>query len=319
VAVCLVGLAECAREQGDMVGASRFSRRARALYRQLNHIRGQADCCLTLAQIARRLVDPESAVKLVEAALELYKKDGCEQGIANCLRSLGLLHVSSDPNRAAALYERARGIVEKIGHRQNEGRILNDIADLARMQGDLDGAEAGYRKALTLCEATGSGDATVLRINLGLVLIARGEYQEAQRLLHRCREDLVAAGRHLFLGGVHANLLPCVAAHRDWTTWDFHFDEAVSFITRTNLIELDDTWTVQLAGDLALAAGELERARKAYRFARHLWQKLGDSRRVLELDGVLEQLGVSSSADAVADAPGTGYLPAASFQGGPGI
>jgi tetratricopeptide (TPR) repeat protein len=179
---------------------------------------------------------------------------------------------------------------------------LNNLAELERLAGRYENAVAGYQQAIAIQLAMHSpGGAVLPRFNLALLYLHTRQFAEALPVLIECRNDLELSGRLVFYGAVQVALLPCYASARDWTAWTACLREAREFGER-KVIEPDDAWPVQLAGDLALEAGETARAREAYALALTLWQVVKEESKVAELEAILEKLESAPAGSAPAPA-----------------
>jgi tetratricopeptide (TPR) repeat protein len=164
----------------------------------------------------------------------------------------------------------------------------NGLAEASRFRGDLEAATLGYERALQLMEAIGSGTAVIVRINLGLVLLARGRYAAAERPLQSARAALLAHGRLSLLACVHTELLPCAAAAGRWAEWDQHMETAARLLQEAPMVDPDIAWPTELGADLARAAGEEARARGAYELALSQWKALRNDAAVERVTAVLK-------------------------------
>ncbi|RME56579.1 MAG: hypothetical protein D6795_01150 [Deltaproteobacteria bacterium] len=245
LAKILASSGDVARQRGDFKGAEQFFRRSLALHRKARNTLGVATVCSGLGNVARQTGRLEEAAAFFEEARSLFEQLDNPIGIANC---------------------------------------LNGLAETARARGNFAAAEAGYRKAFEVYETVGSRNAIVMKINLALLLLARRCFSEAKTIL---RDTLDRSGKRppqALQACLHLALLPCAAAEGAWEAWDEHYRTARALLEQTGLIDPDVAWSAELAGDLALSAGEGQRARQAYGIARRQWEKLGDPGKCEALD-----------------------------------
>lgn len=288
----LLYLAHATRAQGKPQEASALYHRTMGAFEQLNDLRGIADCLRALGQMRGSHQSLEQRVSHFEQALVLHKRLDDEVGTADSLRGLSqLVQTQGDLDRAWHLNSMAMDIFARCGNQLGQAHCLNAIAEISRYRNDLDTAESGYRRALDIYESVGAASITLPQLNLGLVLLARSQYREARHLFERVLAVLEAAGRRVFLGAVHANLLPTVADARDWAAWDHHIQQAMTLLDSTNLQDPDIAWPAQLAGDIALDLGELERASQAYAMALSQWTALKREDRAETVKKILRTLG----------------------------
>jgi tetratricopeptide (TPR) repeat protein len=286
----LLRLAHARRVQGDNGDAAALYQKAISLYGQRHDLRGQANCLRALAWLRGPGATPEKRQERLQRALELFTQVGDALAAADCLRGLGqMAFVARDLPRAQALAEEALAVFARLGNHLGVGMCLNALAEVARKRGDLDAAAATYREVLTRYEAVGSANVIFPRLNLGLVQLSSARWADARRSFEEALALLTRSGRRTFQGGVHANLLPCAAAERDWAAWDHHMAQARALLAETGMHDADIAWPAQLAGDLATAADQPERARDAWTLALQQWRALRDDDRAASLAALLDQ------------------------------
>ncbi len=122
------------------------------------------------------------------------------------------------------------------------------------------------------------------------MLLERERYTEAKRtfigILGEIRRGLSPLlGSHL-----HIALTACSAVERDWDAWDRHLRKATEVIRRTSYVDIDNARVAELSGDLTLAAGKLDRARRIYGFAQDQYLGLGRIRDAEAVGAVLDRL-----------------------------
>jgi tetratricopeptide (TPR) repeat protein len=221
-------------------------------------------------------LDAAEAVVTSGRALAAKVQDPLDMGRFEM--GLGRVARARGENRAAALhYESARALMEKAKSRLGIALCVNSRADIARFEGDLGLAERGYREARALYDSLGSVDRFIPRLNLGLVLLARSEYEDARGVLHEVLAMLSGESRPGFVGLVHLALVPCGAGLEDWESFDRHLDEALYLLESAAMHDPDIAWPAELAGDKAAAAGFPQRAARAWEVARAQWSALGRS------------------------------------------
>jgi hypothetical protein len=79
-------------------------------------------------------------------------------------------------------------------------------------------------------------------------------------------------------------MLPCDAARRDFASWDAHLDAAIEILKTSDGNDPDLAWAANVAGDLALDAGEHERARAVYEVALAQYRALGRAEETARLE-----------------------------------
>jgi tetratricopeptide (TPR) repeat protein len=235
VAASLFEQARLLIERGRLPDATGRLNQARALFVQLEDATDQANCDVLLGRVAKQKGDLDKAMAHFTDALEAFEQAGSRWGVASC---------------------------------------TNELGEVARLQGDLTGAAVHYRDACAKMEELGADDANVMRVNVGLVLIFRSRFSQAEPLLERALRNFAATNHKGMVGITHAMLLCCAAARQDWAGWDAHADAAVRKLTETGWVEHDIALAARLAGDLAAALGEVTRARDAWNMALLQWKVL---------------------------------------------
>ena len=278
-----------AHQQGAFDEAIARYRQALEGFERLEHPVGEANCLIRLGQVSRLTGHLDNASDLISQALDVFQTLEDRRGISMCLRNLGVIaQHGGETTRAIDLLERSRSLYETAGNQYGVALVLNDLAEISRVRGALEEAENGYRKALDIFAEIGSSDGVVTEMNLGLILLLKGEYQAARGVLEQTVVSLDREGRRWFLGAVHSALLPCVAIAGDWPAWDEHINMAQSLLAETNVVDSDVAWTLELGAEIAEEAGQPGRARDAYNAALAQWRILGDDTRARDLEAILE-------------------------------
>jgi tetratricopeptide (TPR) repeat protein len=167
------------------------------------------------------------------------------------------------------------------GARLDAANTLNNLGDVRRARGDLAGAVAAYRESLAGFEAIGAGIAVYPAVNLGLVLLADGDYRGACAAL----EDALrrSRGRGTIAGMIHLFLLPCAVALGDGPGWEAHWGGGTEVLA-AGVVDPDIAAALERAGDLASGAQAL----RAWSAAAAQWRGLGraaDAERVQRRSG----------------------------------
>jgi hypothetical protein len=85
------------------------------LFRNVGDVLGEANCILSLGDIALERSDHDAACARYEEALPLFRNVGSVLGEANCIQSLGDIALRrSDPETATARFQEALGLYRRI-------------------------------------------------------------------------------------------------------------------------------------------------------------------------------------------------------------
>jgi serine/threonine protein kinase/tetratricopeptide (TPR) repeat protein len=224
-----------------------------------------------------------------EAMLEEARKydDLSLKGLGRRLSALADLSVQRrDLDAAARYFEQCIEVSDRMKSRSGRRRGLEGLADVARLQGRLDEAEARMREVLALSEALGR-EPNLARLNLALVLIGRGRHEEARRELEALRPALERDKARGYLAFVAVSLLPVHAHLGDWPAFDDDLVLARDLLAQTRMVDADAGYCAERAGDEAARAGQPDRATAAWRLALDQWTTLGSAEKVAEITAKL--------------------------------
>ncbi len=283
-------LPQALRIMGDVARRKGEFERAADLYREaLTHFEAQKDdlglanTLIGLAEVLQRRGQVDLAFDLTHKALKLFKEAGNEPGVAMSLKMLGQIAQSrGDLVRCEDLTQQALTLYARIGHKFGIANAHNVLAEVARHRGDLEAAEAGYRKAVEHFASVGA-DGLIPRLNLGLVLLARGQHDDARATLTEVELAFEERGGGGFMVYVHAALMACAPLKGDWDTWRRCADRAAEALADHKIYDRDIAWCTQLAADNAAAAGRMDEAAEAYAIALDQWKGLDDDEKVAEV------------------------------------
>jgi DNA-binding winged helix-turn-helix (wHTH) protein/tetratricopeptide (TPR) repeat protein len=111
---------------------------------------GEASSLRAWADAIARTDAPES-IRLYQRALELFRMNGSERGIAGVYNNLGLIYESQgDLATAGKMYREALAGFQRMENKSFEATALGNIADVLVDQGDLHQAVQLYEKSLEL-------------------------------------------------------------------------------------------------------------------------------------------------------------------------
>lgn len=285
-------LAKAALRRGDLDDAELQGRAARDLCERRDDARGVAEAESWLGVFALRRGDADGARTHQERALAIYDELGDDAGRATATNQLGLSQQArGDLAAAAELARRALTLHRRLGNRSGVAIAELSLGELARERGDFDAALVHDRRALATFEAIGAGQALVARLNLALAQLGARRFDDARTTLEELRHRAGRAGWRTLQRPVALGLVACAAAARQWPRWDRHWQAVIDAGAERGAIDTDVAWVAGLAGELAAAAGERDRARAAYELALGEWRAAGRSGEVAAVGSALERLG----------------------------
>lgn len=268
VAAAWCRLATVSLKAGDLAEARTRLREADAAARNARDRRTQATTQLLFGDLARMSGEPRDALHFAREALRTYTAIGDAKGRADALAAeASATRMLADLDRTERYARQAIPLYKRVGSRFGVASCQNLLGEVLRERGDLDGASDAYAQAESLLRRMGSSEQLVPQINGGLVAIAREDYEGAQRALERALPRVTDDGRRALQGALHAFLLPCAAAARDWTAWRRHLKQAQTLLAATGFIDADVAWTAERGAQLAHDLGYIPHAIEAYELA----------------------------------------------------
>jgi tetratricopeptide (TPR) repeat protein len=169
-------------------GADRFARMMRLnrgsdVRQEIRGLVGYVECCITAGQIAE--LDPH-----LDRLRRVARESGDTRNIAQATWCGGLLHLQRRHlDMAERHFQTARALAATLGADRLQVSCENNLGEVSRFRGDLDGARHSYERAARLAEARGWNPlAAVARVNLSLVALRLLDGDRAGREI-----DLVAA------------------------------------------------------------------------------------------------------------------------------
>ncbi len=302
----LILRAGVALDQGRFAEGSHLAGTAAGMLDEQADLSLQAECMWNLGRLHAAMGEFDIAREALGHAEAAYRALGEDIKAAHCLLyqariALGRL----DPEEAAELVEEARAELHAAGSRTGVADAVHDLGELARMTGDLLGAEQCYREARELYEQVGSANVIYAEINLAAVLIARGAFVEAGALVEKVLHAALEQGRQVLVAAAHVLLLPCAARNHDWHGWDEHLGGATALLDELEVVDVDLARHAQLAAELAAQHGQQGRAIGAMKLAYEQWKALQREDEIRETRRLLRELArIGGSMDGTWDLDG---------------
>jgi serine/threonine protein kinase/tetratricopeptide (TPR) repeat protein len=276
-----------ARFRGESARAWRRSREAEILADQLEDPALLGLVMREQGWILQRRGDLDRSQEKFVRAIELFEMVESPVKVATCCNAIASGKIqAADYGGARRYVQRALSLLQKAGSRTLAAMALNTLGDLERWDGgNLDLAEEHYRASIKSLTAAGYGHISYSEMNLGLVLLARGSFEEAESLFQGAREALTEQGANAAVGATHALMMPCAAYRGDFGAFDQHLEEAEKRLG--SMFDADFAGPICSAAQMAEEAGEHERSQRAYRLSLAQWIGLD---RQLEADEVRKLL-----------------------------
>ncbi|MAE71027.1 MAG: hypothetical protein CME06_11245, partial [Gemmatimonadetes bacterium] len=158
--------------------------RLEAMAEQVRGGRWATRASIALCGLVCESVGPAHALGAISEAPEQARAHRDRRGLADALRSLGLLHhETGSPDRARELFECALEIHGEVGNRRSEGVVLGNLGNLRKLTGSLDRARELYESALEIHREVGDRAVEGIALgNLGTLHHETGSPDRARRL-----------------------------------------------------------------------------------------------------------------------------------------
>jgi tetratricopeptide (TPR) repeat protein len=272
----LLRLAQAAHALGDWEESARIHRRAAGAAALCGARQLAGEAAQALADVALRAGRLDEAEAAFREAGDALVEAGDLAGRGRCLRALGIVaRRRGQAGRARELLEESRTCAAQAGHRAGLADVANSLGELAREARRLDEAEACYREALALYESLGALAALFPRVNLGLVLGARGAEAEADAVLAVAADGFREAGKSGAAASVEAMRLPLQAALGRWERFESELPRVCAALEGAGAHDPDVADALGRAGDAAAREGRGGEARLAWQAALRQWEGAG--------------------------------------------
>ena len=291
LAKTLLRRAENARMSSHLDDAEEYIRKALSLYRQLEDPAGVGRSLRMLGWVYKWKSDFEPARRyLVEAERQLRVLDEPDDH-TSCLFYLAAIHVGlKDFERAAEYAVQAKESFEKLGNIKAVAYCLNSLGECHRFQGDLETAAHYYEEAVALGDRLGMDRDMATYFNVGAVHMMQGDFQIARPYFEEALRRARMEDRPGFLAIGHVGMFANAAGLGLFDEFDEHIGQAEYNLNRTTMVDRDIPLTCELAADLAMQAGDPERARRALGIAIDQWEAMNNEERLAAVREKLQTL-----------------------------
>lgn len=221
------------------------------------------------ALIAARKRDREGARSHTDQAVRLLRQAASSRALAECWRLVGTtaLHAGNERQAEDAL-SRGLRLYRIRGNLIGQAECLAGLGRAATRRREVPLAEERLRQAIHLYEVAGNSDVVRPKADLARLRVEDARYEEARDLLSNLRLQMSRQGRLGAIEGIGAMQLAAAAGCLDWE----EFEHRLGQVQTEPGNEVGDTgrWALDLAADLALAAGETARASRVRALAEDL-------------------------------------------------
>lgn len=230
----------------------------------------QAETQLKLGRFAE-------ARELARRALEGYRQEGNDAGVADALAALGLAdHLEGRLEAALDTYQQSLTLYRQVGDRRNEATVLANIGGISSQMGQAEQALGLYRQALELHRLDNhpAGELSVLN-NLAVLHRQMGEPDEALRIYEKLVERHRADGNEGSLGRALNNQGFAYFSLGDFDRAALYFEQAL-VLRRRQGDRRGEYVTLSNLGSALYARGRYENARDYHQQALEIGTALGE-------------------------------------------
>jgi len=155
--------------------------KALTLYKQINHLAGQAVALQYKGRIYEAQSDYRRALDNYSGALSMWREVPDRRGEGYALSNIGTMQLYlGDLKLAYAAFEQARDIYREVGNREGEGLCYQEIGNIYRQQGDLVRALEYFQQGLSIFREVGAkGRVPSVLSNMGVAYQDLGDLKQA--------------------------------------------------------------------------------------------------------------------------------------------
>jgi predicted ATPase/serine/threonine protein kinase len=169
--------------QNDFLKASALQQKSLAVYKQLNHLPGQAAVLLSLGETEYVQGNYLNAEVFMEECLSIFRMLEDQAGIGRCLNLMGKI-ASQNRNfiKAEPLLRESLDLAREHGSAEGIALAYYSLGGVLRIQGKYQEAENAYRQSLAIYQELdfAIGIATML-YNIGFAFQGLGKYSDAMK------------------------------------------------------------------------------------------------------------------------------------------
>jgi non-specific serine/threonine protein kinase len=144
----------------------------------------RAEALFAAGVLADAQGDLQSARRLMEESLGIWRELGDRRGIAAALKELSMALATQGDQSWRRLAEESLAIWRELGERQEVAMLLTNLGSEAGAHGDYDAARASLEESLRICRELGDNGARAFPLEtLGWIAGRQGDYETARSLL----------------------------------------------------------------------------------------------------------------------------------------
>ncbi|WP_339736318.1 tetratricopeptide repeat-containing sensor histidine kinase [uncultured Sunxiuqinia sp.] len=193
-----------------------YLRKAHQLARKIDDAFEIADSWYFMGQLFHESGELDSARYYFERSLAGFQSPNHREKLVDCLNYLGVVHkVSGNYAKALECQLKALPIRMDLGNQREIARTFNNLGNIYSAISDTTKAIDAYSKGKQIAENTNDTIATIyLGLNIGRLLVLKGQYQESLPILNEVRR--YAQAKDFSIGqSASANLLAYIAQEQD--------------------------------------------------------------------------------------------------------
>ncbi|MCB9742976.1 MAG: tetratricopeptide repeat protein [Alphaproteobacteria bacterium] len=265
---------------------------AREIHRYRGERDGVAHCMADLGSLARGMGRLDEGMEYFEEALEEFDRIGDDMARGRVLAGMaGICLGRGDYEAAEAYFHEGLQAYMKVRHRSGEAEMRNGLGEVHRYRDEAEEAERQYRISMDMLRTLGSAKALVPQLNLGLVLLQRGRFEEAEALFDQARPLVERRGRHEVRQFLEAFLLAAADPRdRDWAE---KHRQVSTMLRDGRMAQPDMAWPLEVAAERAARLGRPEHAKRLFQLALDQWERLEADEAVARVVRRSSELGLS--------------------------
>ena len=249
---------------------------------------------LATSRVSRAAYLP--AVELCTIAVEAFRRVQGEAGLSMVLGTMGTaLTRLGRSSEARAVLREAEDVARRAGDARALASALQGRGECAWYQGDLDQAEEAFAAGLEIAERAWRAAVPSLYDGLGLVALARGDFDEARSYLERAIDRARVEGQRRLEVLYAADLAAVALLGGDDIAAMAHLDEVEQGLSRLDRIDDHMQRSLEMTLTPANARRRPDLVERAGELTARLWERLGRSEEATRVRDDLLELGYGAT------------------------